>query len=462
MTTDVFSKAEFEDALPIDKDTNKPLWKELGFNKGEYVYLVTVDNDNNNRTGVLVRSSVKANGFSAAAGEDSIRLYLMNIETKKPLAEKVDAWTQRTKGWEKRMIQKIRKLYKKGLKMLNCPKCNGVMLERDGKFGKFFGCSNYPACKHTAKDRAEIEASGESKDSKATLPQEPIGVIGEAKSKLRDMLLVAAEEGSETEPKTQDIEDTKIHLNSQQEQYVYAPIDENIRVVAGPGAGKTSATVERIVYLIEACNVNPEDIVYVTFTKAMATEGYNRIVARIPDVENTGLSKQICTIHALCYRMLMWEGINRNVPREWQVKKALNQFISGDSRAKIKGVWQYQEEKPGYKEVLYWIDRAKNDGVTPEDNMRFLEHYIVKHNADRVHAVRKMFDMWLDDNNYITFSDMVYMVEQMIIHDESFKNKYQRKFVYVFIDEAQDAAKIAMRILITLSLEPGRSYVYIK
>ena len=86
MTTDVFSKAEFEDALPIDKDTNKPLWKELGFNKGEYVYLVTVDNDNNNRTGVLVRSSVKANGFSAASGEDSIRLYLMNIETQKPLA----------------------------------------------------------------------------------------------------------------------------------------------------------------------------------------------------------------------------------------------------------------------------------------------------------------------------------------------------------------------------------------
>lgn len=31
-----------------------------------------------------------------------------------------------------------------------CPKCNnGKMIERKGKFGKFYGCSNFPACKYT-------------------------------------------------------------------------------------------------------------------------------------------------------------------------------------------------------------------------------------------------------------------------------------------------------------------------
>jgi len=30
-----------------------------------------------------------------------------------------------------------------------CPKCGGVMLEREGKFGKFLACSNYPKCKYT-------------------------------------------------------------------------------------------------------------------------------------------------------------------------------------------------------------------------------------------------------------------------------------------------------------------------
>lgn len=32
-----------------------------------------------------------------------------------------------------------------------CPKCDGKLLERTGKFGVFYGCSNYPKCKYTIK-----------------------------------------------------------------------------------------------------------------------------------------------------------------------------------------------------------------------------------------------------------------------------------------------------------------------
>ncbi len=30
-----------------------------------------------------------------------------------------------------------------------CPKCGGQLVERNGKYGKFIGCSNYPKCKYT-------------------------------------------------------------------------------------------------------------------------------------------------------------------------------------------------------------------------------------------------------------------------------------------------------------------------
>lgn len=30
-----------------------------------------------------------------------------------------------------------------------CPKCGGSLIERSGKYGKFFGCSNYPKCNFT-------------------------------------------------------------------------------------------------------------------------------------------------------------------------------------------------------------------------------------------------------------------------------------------------------------------------
>lgn len=32
-----------------------------------------------------------------------------------------------------------------------CPKCGGTLILRKGKYGKFYGCSNYPECKYTEK-----------------------------------------------------------------------------------------------------------------------------------------------------------------------------------------------------------------------------------------------------------------------------------------------------------------------
>jgi predicted RNA-binding Zn-ribbon protein involved in translation (DUF1610 family) len=30
-----------------------------------------------------------------------------------------------------------------------CPRCGGQLVLRDGKYGKFYGCSNYPRCRYT-------------------------------------------------------------------------------------------------------------------------------------------------------------------------------------------------------------------------------------------------------------------------------------------------------------------------
>lgn len=32
-----------------------------------------------------------------------------------------------------------------------CPRCGGKLVERQGKYGKFIGCSNYPKCRYTEK-----------------------------------------------------------------------------------------------------------------------------------------------------------------------------------------------------------------------------------------------------------------------------------------------------------------------
>lgn len=37
-----------------------------------------------------------------------------------------------------------------------CPECGSDLVERQGRFGKFVGCSNYPKCKHIKKDEKKI------------------------------------------------------------------------------------------------------------------------------------------------------------------------------------------------------------------------------------------------------------------------------------------------------------------
>lgn len=45
---------------------------------------------------------------------------------------------------------------------LKCPDCDGPMTPRNGKFGKFWGCDNFPACKGT---RDSMGRSREDRDA---------------------------------------------------------------------------------------------------------------------------------------------------------------------------------------------------------------------------------------------------------------------------------------------------------
>ncbi|WP_311492797.1 NERD domain-containing protein [uncultured Anaerococcus sp.] len=44
-------------------------------------------------------------------------------------------------------INKIKKENEKKIEEGICPKCGGKLIEREGKYGKFLGCSNFPKCR---------------------------------------------------------------------------------------------------------------------------------------------------------------------------------------------------------------------------------------------------------------------------------------------------------------------------
>ncbi|AEE15602.1 NERD domain-containing protein [Treponema brennaborense] len=58
------------------------------------------------------------------------------------------------KGAKKEHVEEIHQsIFEKQLKKesLICPRCNSELKLREGKYGKFYGCSNYPNCRFTMK-----------------------------------------------------------------------------------------------------------------------------------------------------------------------------------------------------------------------------------------------------------------------------------------------------------------------
>ena len=83
-------------------------------------------------------------------------------------------------------------------------------------------------------------------------------------------------------------------------------VDGPLLVIAGPGAGKTMAIVERVVHLVGKCKVAPESILVSTFTEKAAKELLSRISRRLLE-EGINVSPSemyIGTMHSIFLRIL--------------------------------------------------------------------------------------------------------------------------------------------------------------
>jgi hypothetical protein len=119
---ETFTVAEFESALR----ENFPAARHLGMRQGEYVWAIPVVLDET--IGVIVRSSIRADGTSAPAGADSIRAWIGSIPDGKPWAPRADTrWTTRRPGWQRRLRKVIEELLALVRHIRQCPTCGAWM-----------------------------------------------------------------------------------------------------------------------------------------------------------------------------------------------------------------------------------------------------------------------------------------------------------------------------------------------
>lgn len=85
-------------------------------------------------------------GVGRACGEDAIRVsvHFRNAEGR-VVRIGGSRRVNRTAGWASRVQERV--AHWVDLLGPSCPTCGGPTVEREGKFGPFFGCANYPTCR---------------------------------------------------------------------------------------------------------------------------------------------------------------------------------------------------------------------------------------------------------------------------------------------------------------------------
>lgn len=87
--------------------------------------------------------------------KDTIMSYqqkLLLLEEIEPIAKRLREASVVDTETEDKHTQSVREIIAKkedALRNGKCPKCGGDLILRNGKYGRFYGCSNYPKCTYT-------------------------------------------------------------------------------------------------------------------------------------------------------------------------------------------------------------------------------------------------------------------------------------------------------------------------
>ena len=103
--------------------------------------------------------------------------------------------------------------------------------------------------------------------------------------------------------------------------------DGPVLITAGPGTGKTFTLVQRAIYLIQECGVQPEQILMATFTEKAAKELVTRITN---ELSKRGIlvninDMYIGTFHSLCLRIIKEHLEYTRLKRNYRTLDAFDQ-----------------------------------------------------------------------------------------------------------------------------------------
>jgi DNA helicase-2/ATP-dependent DNA helicase PcrA len=218
-------------------------------------------------------------------------------------------------------------------------------------------------------------------------------------------------------------------LNEPQRQAV-TTTEGPLLILAGAGTGKTRVITMRVAYLLSQ-GVDPSTVLAVTFTNKAATEMNERLATMV----EMPVAKKVtmCTFHSLCVRILRMDI------EKLGYKKNFTIYDDGDQTGLIRKIitkTAAKDEKlePGVAKSL--ISKAKNSGSTRPNSEDML-----------IGAVFARYQAELKQMNAVDFDDLLLLTVKLLGEFPEVREKWQRRFHYLMVDEFQDTNRLQLEMI---------------
>jgi DNA helicase-2/ATP-dependent DNA helicase PcrA len=222
-------------------------------------------------------------------------------------------------------------------------------------------------------------------------------------------------------------------MNPQQQDGIRT-VDGPVLLLAGAGSGKTRVITHRIAYLIEERGVPADAILAVTFTNKAAKE----MSERVDKILGHGsLAKPtLATFHSFCVRVLRRdiEALRTNgvgLTRSFAIYDETDQQAVVKQALKRLGI-DDKQLKP--RVALGRISWAKNHMIDPQ------EYFLASTNPmeEKIAHIFEIYRKELAKANALDFDDLLLETVRLLKSSSEVRERYNRRYRYVMIDEYQD------------------------
>ncbi len=212
-------------------------------------------------------------------------------------------------------------------------------------------------------------------------------------------------------------------------------------ILAGAGSGKTRVLTHRIAHLLEEGLAGPDEILAITFTNKAALEMKERVALLVgPDSKRMWVS----TFHAFCVRIL------RVHAEKLGYKGGFTIYDGGDQvRLVRRCIVELGKDPKRFNPRSFHaqISDAKNRLLDAHDYLTQTEGYM----AENVAEVYELYQRRLYENNAMDFDDLIMQTVALLEVFPEVRERYQRRFKYIHVDEYQDTNHAQYRLVNTLA-----------